>query len=60
VHLANCLAHLAGSAPGWEAYAIRADDRVAAALDLSETALELLLISVQDSLGHTDELMNLG
>lgn len=47
VHLANFLAHLAGSAPGWEAYAIRTDNRVVQALNLTETMVEVLVMSVR-------------
>jgi putative nucleotidyltransferase with HDIG domain len=59
VHLANCVAHLAGSAPGWEAYAVRADDQVAAALNLSPTILETLVLNVQDSFERMDQFMHL-
>jgi putative nucleotidyltransferase with HDIG domain len=56
-HMANCLAHLAGTSPGWEAYAIRADDQVADALALTETTLETLLIQVRDEFSKMSEFM---
>jgi putative nucleotidyltransferase with HDIG domain len=59
VYLSNCLAHLSGSAPGWESYAIRAEDRVAAALNVSASTLETLLIAVHDSLGRLDRFMKM-
>jgi putative nucleotidyltransferase with HDIG domain len=58
IHLANCLAHLAGSSPGWEAYAIRADESVAAALQLSGPALEMLVLSTRDSFARMEHFMN--
>jgi putative nucleotidyltransferase with HDIG domain len=49
VYLANCLAHLAGSAPGWEAYALKTDSRVAGALELTPEKLEGLVLQVRES-----------
>ena len=47
-HTANCIAHLVGSAPGWESYALRAGGDVAAALGISADKLEKMLITVQE------------
>jgi putative nucleotidyltransferase with HDIG domain len=49
VHVANCMAHLAGSAPGCEAYALRAEDEVASALQISAETVQSLVISVQEA-----------
>ena len=57
-HLANCLAHFAGSAPGWEAYAIRADAGVAAALDLSSSSVEAFVLTIRDSFERMEQFMN--
>ncbi|HYG34190.1 MAG TPA: HDOD domain-containing protein [Clostridia bacterium] len=56
-YLANCLAHLGGSSPGWEAYALRADDNLAQALNLSENDLESLVIKVRDRFDKLNEFM---
>ncbi|MDB6129392.1 MAG: metal dependent phosphohydrolase [Verrucomicrobiales bacterium] len=47
-HLADCLAHLAGSSPGWESFAIHVDPGVSGALGLSPEKLERMVISVRD------------
>jgi putative nucleotidyltransferase with HDIG domain len=58
-HLANCLAHLAGSAPGWDAFAVRVDPRAVAALNLDETRLELLVADVRNAFERVDQFMNM-
>lgn len=47
-HLANCLAHLSGSAPGWEAYAVRVSDEVIAAFEITPEKLEGMVIAVRE------------
>jgi putative nucleotidyltransferase with HDIG domain len=59
VHVANCVAHLAGSAPGWEAYAMRASNAPAEALGLSGESLEGMIISVRDSFEQVDRFMSI-
>jgi putative nucleotidyltransferase with HDIG domain len=59
-HLANCIAHLAGSAPGWEGYASRVDPRVTVRLEISEEKLETLVLTVRDSFDRVDQLMTMG
>lgn len=49
VHFANCLAHLASSAPGWEAYAMRIDPQVAERLRLTPELLDGLVARVCES-----------
>ncbi|MGA2243504.1 MAG: HDOD domain-containing protein [Verrucomicrobiota bacterium] len=58
-HVANCLAHLAGSAPGWDGFAVRVAPAAVAVLDLDEARLELLLASVRDRFDRVDQFMNL-
>jgi len=57
-HMANCIAHLAGSAPGWEAYALRADNQVAEALNITSDKLESLVITARDSFQRAEQFMN--
>jgi putative nucleotidyltransferase with HDIG domain len=57
-HLANCLAHLAGSSPGWEAYAINVDAGVTAALEISASSLDSLLLAIRDSSERMEQFMN--
>lgn len=45
-HLADCLAHLVGSAPGWEAYAVRVYGAVMDMFHLTQNKLEAMLISI--------------
>ena len=58
-HLANYVAHLAGSAPGWDAYAIRMDPRVNRAFNLTEDRLENIMITVRESFNRVDQFMTL-
>lgn len=58
-HLANYIAHLAGSAPGWDAYAIRVDPRVNSAFNLTENRLENMMINVRESFDRVDQFMTI-
>jgi putative nucleotidyltransferase with HDIG domain len=58
-HIANCLAHLAGSAPGWDGFAVRVDPQAVAVLKLDEGRLEYLVASVRDAYERVDEFMNM-
>jgi len=58
-HLANCVAHLSGSAPGWDGYAVRISNDVVTSLDLTSEQLEKLVVNVRDSAALVDEFMNL-
>jgi putative nucleotidyltransferase with HDIG domain len=59
-HLANCIAHLAGSAPGWDGYAVRVDDRVATAFNLTGDKLENMILNVRESFDRVDQFMTMG
>jgi len=56
-HLANCLAHLAGSAPGWDGFAVRVSPQAVAALGIDENRLEAMVVQVRDSFEKVDEFM---
>ena len=56
-HVANCLAHLAGSAPGWDGFAIRVDPKAVAALNLDEARLEGLVVHVREAFERVDQFM---
>ena len=58
-HVANCLAHLAGSAPGWDGYATRVDPRAIAVLKLDEARLETWVMAVRDGFDRVDQFMNM-
>ena len=55
VHVANCVAHLLGSAPGWDGFAVRAEEPVVEALGLTPEGIEQIVISIHDSLQKADE-----
>jgi putative nucleotidyltransferase with HDIG domain len=57
-YMANVMAHLAGSAPGWDAYAIEVDGRVTAAFEMSPDMVEGLVLSVRETFERVDELMS--
>jgi putative nucleotidyltransferase with HDIG domain len=56
-HLANCLAHLAGSAPGWDGYAVRVDETVIKNLNLAPEQIEGMVITVRESFARVDQFM---
>lgn len=56
-YTANCLAHLVGAAPGWEAYAIRSDERVLKLMNIDVGRVEHLIIAVRDSFERMDQFM---
>ena len=58
-HLANCLAHLAGSAPGWDGFAVRVNPQAVAALNINEARLEGLVAEVRDSFDRVDSFMSM-
>ncbi len=58
-HMANCLAHLAGSAPGWDAFAVRVDPQAVAALELDQMRLEGLVVEVRSAFERVDQFMNM-
>lgn len=58
-HVANCLAHLAGSAPGWDAFAVRVSPPAVAVLNLDAARLETMVAAVRDAFERVDQFMNL-
>jgi putative nucleotidyltransferase with HDIG domain len=57
VHVANCLAHLIGSAPGWEGYALHSCGDAASAVGIGSDDIEALVIRVQDSVQQVEQLI---
>ncbi len=58
-HLANGLAHLAGSAPGWDGYAMRISPEVVERLEITPEQVEKLVLTVRESFDRVDQFMNL-
>ena len=58
-HLANCVAHLSGSAPGWDGYAVRINNEVVTSLEITPEQIEHLVINVRESFDRVDQFMNL-
>jgi len=58
-HVANCLSHLAGSAPGWDGFAVRVDPKAIAILELNDMKLESMVASVRDSFERVDQFMTM-
>lgn len=58
-HLADCLTHLAGSSPGWEAFAIRVDPEVTRQLGITPEQLEALVIAVREATENIDQFIAL-
>lgn len=58
-HLANGLAHLAGSAPGWDGYAMRISNEVVERLEITPEQVEKLVLTVRESFDRVDQFMNL-
>ena len=58
-HLANCTAHLAGSAPGWDGYAARVNEAVVKELAIQPENIELMVASVRESFDRVDQFMKM-
>jgi putative nucleotidyltransferase with HDIG domain len=58
-HVANCLAHLAGSAPGWDGFAVRVNSEAVAALGLDEIRIEGLVAHVRGAFERVDQFMTM-
>lgn len=58
-HLANCVAHTVGSAPGWDGYAMRVDEHVAENLGIDCGGLEQVMIAVHHSLNQVRQFLTL-
>ncbi|HYG23617.1 MAG TPA: HDOD domain-containing protein [Verrucomicrobiae bacterium] len=58
-HIADVSVHLAGSAPGWDAYAIAIQDDLAEELGITQERLELLVIDVRESFARVEEMMSM-
>jgi putative nucleotidyltransferase with HDIG domain len=58
-HVADCLAHLTGSTPGWDSYALIADTKTNEVLGITPEWLESLMISVHDSADKVEQFMSL-
>jgi putative nucleotidyltransferase with HDIG domain len=58
-HMANCLAHLAGSAPGWDGFAIRVSPEAITALSLDDARLENLVAEVRNAYERVDQFMSM-
>ena len=56
VHLANCLAHHVGSAPGCEAFAMSAEGNATAALKIDEESYAKLIIAAHDQLANVEQM----
>jgi len=55
--IANSVAHLAGSAPGWEAYACKMNGALVEALQLKPEKVESLMITVRESFDRVEQFM---
>ncbi len=56
VHIADMLAHQAGSAPGWGSYSVTADASLVEALGLTSEAMQNLLIATLDFSAQVEEM----
>lgn len=55
-HLADCLAHLAGAAPGWGGYAVRVCGAVVERFAIDETRLDGLVVATRASIERMEKL----
>jgi putative nucleotidyltransferase with HDIG domain len=52
--MANLISHLAGSAPGWESYAVHLDGAAAAALGITRERVDYLVMAVRESIERAE------
>lgn len=57
-HMADCLAHLTGGAPGWGSYAVRISPQVVEALNLDSDRLDALIVTTRESIERTERFMS--
>jgi len=58
-HLADCVAHLAGSAPGWDGYAVRINNELVTSLAITPEQIEQMVANVRESSDRVDQFMSL-
>lgn len=58
-HVANTIAHRAGSAPGQDAFAVRVDGQVIEALELNHEKLEIMMTNVRESFDKVDQFLGM-
>lgn len=58
-HVADVVAHLAGSAPGWDSYAVRVENSVIEAFSLQPEVIESMVMRVRENFDQVNHLMNL-
>jgi putative nucleotidyltransferase with HDIG domain len=59
VHVADCAAHQLSSSPGWNAYALRIEEKAAVSLGFGPEKMERILIAVHASLHSVEQLASL-
>jgi putative nucleotidyltransferase with HDIG domain len=57
--ISNSIVHLAGSAPGWESYAVKMDDDLVKALNLTTEKVELLIMTARDSFRRIERFVDM-
>lgn len=58
-HVANCVAHLVGSAPGWDAFAVPVEPAIIEQFGFGPEKIEMLIVQVRDSFERVDQFMAL-
>ena len=56
-HVANCVAHLVGSAPGWDAFAVPVDPAICTQFGFGPEKIDMLVVQVRDSFERVDQFM---
>jgi putative nucleotidyltransferase with HDIG domain len=57
--ISNLIVHLAGSAPGWESYAVKMDDELVKTLNLTTEKVETLIITARDSFNRIERYVDM-
>jgi putative nucleotidyltransferase with HDIG domain len=57
VHVADVIAHEAGTSPGWASYAMRVDEKAVEALGLGRADVERLIISAYDDIHRVEDIV---
>lgn len=58
-HVANFIAHTIGSTPGWDGYAVRVDEAIAAQMGLNTDSLQQVMIDVHLSLAKVRQFLSI-
>lgn len=59
LHIANCMAHVIGSAPGWDGFAVHTDENMIESIGIEPDTMERLIITVHEKISHAQKFLSI-